>query len=59
MRRRKAYNAVPAPNFAPDMLVAEPYQRVGSREHGDGFEPYRWEGKNKGKPSVDITELRR
>lgn len=59
MRRKKAYNAVPAPSFAPDILVTEPYQRVGSRSDRDGFEPYRWESKGKGKPSIDITEIRR
>ncbi|KAF1972785.1 hypothetical protein BU23DRAFT_599525 [Bimuria novae-zelandiae CBS 107.79] len=59
MRRRKAYNAVPAPNFAPDNLVAEPYQRVVSHGNDDGFEPYRFGDKTKAKPSVDITEIRR
>ena len=59
MRRKKSYNAVPAPSFAADSLVAEPYQRVGSRSESDGFEPCRWESKGKGKPSIDITEIRR
>ncbi|KAJ4298851.1 hypothetical protein N0V90_004094 [Kalmusia sp. IMI 367209] len=55
MRRKKAYNAVPAPSFAPDGLVAEPYQRAGS----DGFEPYRWENKAKGRPSIGVREVSR
>lgn len=59
LRRKKAYKAVPAPSFAPETSTAEPYQRVGSRNNSDGFEQYRWENKGKGKPSIDITEIRR
>ncbi|OAG11590.1 uncharacterized protein CC84DRAFT_1182523 [Paraphaeosphaeria sporulosa] len=40
LRRRRAYKAVPAPDFAPPTFVAEPYARVGSRagetRRGDG-----------------------
>lgn len=61
LRRRRAYNAVPAPDFAPPSFVAEPYTRVGSHggERGDGFEPYRFGDKAKGRVSVDVTEMRR
>ncbi|KAL5409184.1 hypothetical protein PMIN03_006114 [Paraphaeosphaeria minitans] len=63
LRRRRAYNAVPAPDFAPPTFVTEPCARVGSRAGvsggGDGFEPYRWENKVKGRMSVDVTEMSR
>jgi hypothetical protein len=60
LRRRRAYKAVPAPNFAPPTFTAEPYAREGSRAGagGDGFEPYRFD-KQKGRVSVDVTEMRR
>lgn len=63
LKKRRAYNAVPAPDFAPK-FVPEAYVRVG-RSSGatrdDGFEPYRWGSKQVGKDriSVDVTEVRR
>jgi len=60
LRRKRKYNAVPTPSFAPQMteaLVAEPYSRA--REGGDGFEPVRMGGAEKKVPGVEVTEVGR